>query len=227
MLVAVVSCWNYRDAWLPFFALFHKFWPDCPYPVTLLTDDYHGEIWQFGECRPGYLQVSRNPSWCGTLAEFAADCGQSEILLLQEDFFLTAPVHPDLIERALEQMHARHAGMVRLYPCPGADEDYGNPHFGMVSRGSRYRISLQASIWNPQYLYAIASRFNTPQEFELDGTTLSNDLPDEVLAFQRDVLPRPMEYLVTAIVRGKWQPEAKALCDAHGIAADFSMRGFN
>lgn len=212
MRIAVISCWKYRDAHNPFFALFKKFWPDCPYPVELISDTEDQPL-----------------EWCrvaDNFAGFVRATTKEPILLFQEDFFLNAPVRQDLIERGLEQIKARNAGCVRLYPCPGSDEDYGDAHFGIVKRGAPYRISLQAAIWQPSYLYSIASRFSTPQEFELQGTPYSNELPHEVLAFKRDVTPWPLSYECTAIVNGKWTQGAKKLCEANGISVDWSMRGF-
>lgn len=219
MRVAVVSCYAYRDAWKPFAGLFNKFWPDCPYDVETITDILKGWIpptrkaWSAGQ----------DSSWCDVVSKYAA-LNNDNLLLMQEDLFLTAPVRQDLIEHALEQMKSRNAGMVRLYPCPGADEDYGDPHFGIVKKGSRYRISCQTGVWRPDYLHAIASRFKTPAEFEIHGTEFAETLPDEVLAFKRDSGPWPMEYLCSGISRGKWNPDAKKLFEQHGISADYSLR---
>jgi hypothetical protein len=148
------------------------------------------------------------------------------ILLLQEDFLLNAPVHQDLIGHALEQMQSRNAGMVRLYPCPGSDEDYGDPHVGIVRKGSAYRISCQASIWRPDYLHAIASQCgDTPRDFEINGTRIAESLPDEVLAWKRESEPWPIQYYCSAISRGKWEPAALEFCRQQGVEVDLSLRG--
>jgi hypothetical protein len=31
--IPVVSCDKYSDLWQPFFALFDRFWPDCPLDI--------------------------------------------------------------------------------------------------------------------------------------------------------------------------------------------------
>lgn len=148
-------------------------------------------------------------------------------MVFQEDFFLNAPVNQPLIDHALKLMERDNVGAVRLYPCPGANEEIGDPYFGRVTRHTAYRTSCQATIWKPGYLHAIASRFNTPSEFELQGSAwASSHLPAEVLAFKRDVQPWPIEYLCSAIGRGLWSQDAKKLCDTHGIEVDWSFRGF-
>ncbi len=38
LAILVCSCDKYADVWEPFFKLFFKFWPDCPYPIYLLSN---------------------------------------------------------------------------------------------------------------------------------------------------------------------------------------------
>lgn len=207
MKIAVASCIAYADCWEPFLKLFQKFWPQCPYEVLFITD-----------------KDSPGRAWCTVVSDYAKS--QSEpILLLQEDFLLNAPVNAELVEHALNELQNRQAAMVRLYPCPGSDEDYGDPYFGRICKGTRYRVSCQASIWEPSALYAIASRCMTPAEFEITGSLLSNALEPEFLAFKREVQPWPISYYCSAISRGLWEPAALEFCRQHGINVNTSMRG--
>lgn len=227
MRVAVISCWKYRDAWTPFFELVDKFWPANRW-IDLITDEAE-------ELFVGYpmnthfdvlFKAGKNVSWSQALAEYAKR-QSGPVLLMQEDFWLNAPVNQSLVDHALDQMKSRNAGMIRLYPCPGADEDYGDEHYGIVKKGSKYRINCQSSIWRPDYLHAIASRCgSTPRDFELNGTKIAESLPDEVLAFKRESGPPAVQYLCSAISRSQWNPDAKTLCDLHGIEVDWSLRGF-
>ncbi len=225
----MISCWSYRDAWHPFLRLLDKFWPDHPRPVTLLTDQIEPGF-EFEASHP--VQVYCGPTsqrwaWCTVLANFMTTCGDGPVLLFQEDFFLTSPVNVDLIEHAIEQMHAKSAGSVRLYPCPGAERDDGDPFYGVIPRGTPYRISLQATIWRPSFLEAIARQFDTAIEFELRGGPYADlYLGDEVLSFKRHMQPWPLEYLCTAIVQGEWSRDAKRFCELHEIPVDWSRRRF-
>lgn len=208
------------------FALLEKFWPECPYAKCLITDlPYSGCRFEGFDGVSNFVYPS-DMSWSQILASFAKVGTENEICLFQEDFFLNAPVQQHLIEHALEQMKERNAGCVRLYPCPGGEVEYGDPYFAIVPRGAPYRVSCQASIYRPDYLHKIASRFNTPAEFELQGTPFSDTLSEEVLAFKREVTPYPLSYLVSAVTRGKWEPAAMELCNLHGISVDWSQRPF-
>lgn len=216
MRLAVISCAAYADAWWPLFQLLDKFWPAHPWP-DLVTD----ECPILGNYRA--VAYGKNQSWCSVLAQYAASINEP-VLLFQEDFFPSMPFRDDLIDHGLLQMKKRHAAAVRLYPCPGGDEDYGDLFYARVRAGAPYRISCQAAIWRPDYLEMIARKFDTASRFEVEGSRLSNELPDEILAFKRDKTPWPLEYLCSGITRGKWTQGAKNLCNQHGIDVDWTRR---
>lgn len=222
MKLAVISCWKYRDAWHPFFALLEHFWPDHP-QAWVLTDEFHPDAET-----PANVRIFAGPkrqhwSWCEELTNFA-ESSDEPFLLCQEDFFLNAPVQTHLVVHALDQLEAHAAGCVRLYPMPGGETEYGDPYFARVEPGTDYRVSCQAAIWRPAFALNIARRFKTASQFEIRGSRISDTLPEPVLAFKRDVKPWPLSYLCSAISRGRWNPDARRLCESLGIEADWTMR---
>jgi hypothetical protein len=205
--------------------LLDKFWPAATRVLVtdeilvnhnhLIVEDLAHEIHE--------VRSTPTPSWCEVVTSLAEE-ETSPVCLLQEDFFLNAPVNTDLVEQALTILRFENVGAVRLYPCPGAT-DPKEETFGPVSRYSRYRNSLQATIWKPGYLKAIAERFNTPAEFEIQGSEwASENRPEDVWAFNREVQPWPISYICSAISRGQWEPGALELCRQHGIDVDLSLR---
>lgn len=206
MRVAVISCVGYRDCWDPFDQLFKKFWPNQNYDLVTDTDS------------PG-------KPWCKVVADYAAAMNEP-IVLFQEDMFLTRQVDVDLIEHGVSRLFCNlGVGAVRFYPCPGATHEFGDPYFGEVARHTPYRNSLQVTAWQPQYLRAIAERYEVPADFEMKGSPwASHHRPESVYAFKRDVQPWPLEYICSAISRGKWEPYAIEFCAKYGIKVDTSMR---
>lgn len=206
MKLAMVSCLKYADCWKPFELLFRKFWPDCPYELEKVTD----------EANPGQ-------SWNSVVSEFAGRT-KGIVGIFQEDFWLNAPVMQSLVEHGIQQLSERNAAMVRLYPCPGGEIEYGDPYFAEIPKGARYRVSCQLSLWQSDVLRKIVSQFQTPQDFEIHGSELSAKFDEPFLAWKRDVTPFPVSYQVTAVVNGKFQRSALDLCAQHGIEVDLSMR---
>jgi hypothetical protein len=166
--------------------------------------------------------------WLDLLADYVAKQNES-ILLMQEDFFISEPVHPELIQHAISLFDDERVGCVRLLPMPGGSVDIGDPFFRGMDLHDDYRISCQAAIWKPSYLGLIAKACprKNPWRFELDGTEISRNMPQLILSFKREVQPWPMNYLCSAITKGQWEPTAKALCDREGISdVDWTRRKF-
>lgn len=211
MRIAVITCDAYTDVVGPFAALFDKFWPGCPYPVEFHSESFTGE------------------TWCSVVARTAREANGEALLLMQDDFWLTAEPQDHLILRALGLLTKMKAGCVRLYPCPGANDEIGDEYYGSVTRGTVGRTSLQASVWDPHYLREIAvnSMSTTGEAGDLEniGGSYADALPEPVLAFKRERRPWPMEYLCSAVSRGLWNPDAIKLCQQYGIELDRSMRG--
>lgn len=218
MNLAVITCAKYSDAWPAFFGLLEKFWPDHP-PVDLLTDELPREapngvsmVFHAGKGKP----------WCDVLRRYADVAGGS-FLLMQEDFILSAPVRKGKLAMAERGVMEIGAGCFRVFPCPGPPD----VSWPFVPRGEAYRVSCQAAVWSANYLRKLLQAIpnaRTAADFELMGTPASNELPQAVMSVHRHHTPWPIEYICTAIVRGKWLPDAKRLCDEHGIEVDWSRR---
>lgn len=222
MKIAVITCYAYRDCWKPFVSLFRKFWPDCPHELWLVTDRNDRSIEL-----PDVQVFEYDATWTEVLGAFASEQDES-LMLCQEDFLFTAPVDANAIYRALDRLEHFQAGCVRLYPCPGAETDFGDPEFGAIAQGVPYRISCMAALWDPEYLTSICSDVGpgSAADFELKGSRESNTYANPILGWKRDVKPWCIQHLASAIGRGKWDPNAKKLCEEHGIEVDWTMREF-
>lgn len=222
MRVAVQSCWAYRDAWLPFFKLFQKFWQE-PCDLWLITDRYEQAAIDEIGVPFSIFEAGNQATWSECLSGFAKTSKEPFVLFL-EDFFPTAPVNIPMVQHALKLMSEHRAGCVRLYPCPGANEDFGDPFFGRVSHGADYRISTMTALWDPVFIGTVASYTDTAWDFELHGTKLSREMKPPVLAWKRGVTPWPVEYICTGITRRRWTSGAKALFEREGIKVDYTLR---
>lgn len=229
-IVAVLTCFKYRDAWAPFVKMFNKFWPDCPYPRMLMTDT----VGETDDMVRDFDSASREeggfslfnlaqPTWKLAMLELVRYCKKNDFypLLFQEDFLLSEKVKTDVVEEAsLIHRVYQQVGCTRLYPCPGGDIAFaGTDRYGIVKKGSPYRVSCQLAFWHPDFLTELLSndKIDNGWQFEIEGTKLSESLDWNVYSVMREARPWPIEYYCTAIVRGVWQKDAIDLLKRHGI----------
>jgi hypothetical protein len=214
--ILVTSCDKYHDLWDPFFTLFFRYWPDCPYPVYLGTNHL-----KYNDKRVKTITTS-DDDWSSRFRTVFEKIPEPYVIVMNEDFFLTKPVDTVKIEELIRYMVAQNSGCLRLFPCPGPDLScLDNPEVGEISKGADYRLSLQAAIWNKQTLLELLREGESAWELEINGTKRTNDLDVPFLCVTGD---SPIPYFCTGVVKGKWVREAVELCKKEGIEVDLTVR---
>jgi len=213
--VLISSCDKYQDLWEPFFTLFFRYWPDCPYPVYLGTNHL-----VYGHPGVKTITAGDDTDWSSSFRCTLEQIQYPEVIVMMEDFLPTKSVDTAKIEKLITYMQAKGAGCLRLCPRPDLS-CLDNPEVGEISKGADYRLSLQAAIWNKQTLLELLREGESAWELELNGTKRTNDLDVPFLCVTGD---SPIPYFCTGVTKGKWVREAVELCKKEGIEVDLTVR---
>ena len=215
--ILISSCDKYYDLWEPFFSLFFKYWPDCPYQVYLSTNH---KI--YDNPRVNIIRMGEDADWT-TGFRFSLDqIPYKYVIVMMEDFLPIQSVDTHRIEKLISFMENKGAGCLRLYPCPGPDLPCSdNQDVGEISKGSAYRLSLQAAVWDKKILLELLRDGESAWELEIKGTERTNELEAPFLSVREN---SPIPYYCTAVVKGKWVKGAVQLCKKEGIEVDLRAR---
>jgi hypothetical protein len=234
LTILVNTCDGFEDCWQPFFTLFKRFWPECPYPIVLNTETKspHIEGLSVRASRVS-LSTSQRLTWSECLARCLDDIDTPFVLYLQEDFFLEAPVQQHYIETFLQEMRAGRADVIRLMECGGSGpwKPTENPLLWEVTQAATYRIALQAVLWRKSTLRSHLRMHESPWQMEVFGSARARRIKDKVLCVNRNRFHGPgkeiFPYQPTGVVKGQWERHiVEPLFLQHGIDVDFSKRGF-
>ena len=212
--IVVSSCDAFFDAWRPFDQLLQKFWPDCPLPIFLLTNEL-----QIRSPRLRSIAVGRDRGWSSNLLAALPQISHPYLLYFQEDYFLTGPVESsqlsrdfdDIIEAGIDSLCFRS----RSKPDPGFQPI--NVRYGIVPLDSDGRTRCQVTLWKKEALQSILREGETAWNFEARGSARTREM--RILSYGRRE-NTPIPYLMSGISRGLWMPEAIELCRAHKITID-------
>ncbi len=214
--VIVSSCDAYSDAWHPFFTLFFRYWPDCPFVVYLISSEK-----KYPDSRVNSLQIE-DKKWASNILEVLGKINTPYVLYMQEDYFLQKIVDTTKILELVEKMRAWQAGYIRLIPSPKPGRLFeAESSLGVILPGSLYRTSLQGAIWSTETLKKLLRSGESGWDMEKYGSERSNGLPELFLSTYKPILDY---YAPTAIKKGKWMPGALWLCKKEGIVVDTSVR---
>jgi len=213
--IVMATCAKFQEAWDPFFILFRKFWPDCPYKVYMSTD-------RGGRNDVEVLKQLDNMDrgWSSNLLSSLERMKEDRVILFLEDFFLTGKVDTDSVRRLVRHVHDQGLGCLRMFPCPGPSAPW--PHcesLGFIRRGDDYRVSTQVAVWDRRTLAALLREGETAWQFELEGSRRSDRSIMPFVSIKRvseEIAGGPVPYEI-GILRGKWRRKVVDIMKANGV----------
>lgn len=214
--VLVPSCDDYSDLWRPFWTLFWRHWPDCPFPVFLGSNGL-----AYDDARVTTLGACGGRNWTNRVREQLRALDTPYVLMILEDFFFRARVNTPDVLRALDAAQALDAVAVRLIPRPGPDVAVpGFANLGRILPGAPYRVSTQAAIWRREALIDLMRTDESIWEFELKGSERTRPIPDGFFGVFHPILT----YRHHVVERGQWFRHEARRFGRMDIGCDFTRR---
>lgn len=209
--IVVSSCDAFFDAWRPFVFFFRKHWSDCPFQVFLIVNRLR--------VRSSLLQpiaVGADRDWASNIQVALNQITHPYILYFQEDYFLNGAVNREQLASDFAYAFEKDAASFCFYPRSKLESDFVplNDRFGIVPRDSDGRTRLQVTLWKKDVLKSALRPGETAWNMEARASERTRDLL--CLSYMgRENIPIP--YLMSAISRRLWTPEAIALCDQANV----------
>lgn len=209
--IVVSSCDAFFDAWRPFVFFFRKHWSDCPFPIFLIVNRL--------QVRSTLLQpilVGPDRDWASNMQVALRQVPQPYVLYMQEDYFLNGPVQSAQLAGDFAYAFEHNAASFCFYPRSQLERHFQplNDRFGIVPPDSDGRTRLQVTLWKKEALAAALRPGESAWNMEARASERTRDLLS-LSYVRRDLIPIP--YLMSAISRALWTPEAIALCEKEGL----------
>ncbi|MFH1427400.1 MAG: hypothetical protein ABIG60_02630 [Patescibacteria group bacterium] len=216
--VFVSSCDAFQDIWNPFFILFFRYWPDCPFPIYLISNY---KIYQ--DERVKTIAVGEDKKWASNLKNVIKQYSYPYLIYFQEDYLLKTKVDTKHILELLEILKNEQAACLRLYPSPGPDKFFKNyKDIGEINKNVNYSFSTQASLWSSKILYNILPDGISGWDMELKEKERVKKISQPFLSVKKN---KPaINYFATAIKKGRWYYDAIKLCQKEGIKINKEKR---
>ena len=238
-IVLICSSDGYEDAWMPFFTLFRKYWPDCPYKIILNTEtkEYSFEGLDI-KCLTPYKTLTKNKvckiPYGERMLDILSKIDSEYIILLMEDFFLRSKVNNSRIVEILDWMDEDKT--IATFNMTYSFNDYDlisekYKGFRLAANYSDFKQSMLAGIWRKDVFEKSWKKFESPWEWEGFGTlrTFNNGLKYYLSDYSNRYNPifdfyDPEDFLL-GITQGKWTENAVNVLTQNNIQVDFDKRG--
>lgn len=222
----ISSCDKFSDCWDPYFHGLKKYWPDCPYDVYIITN--YKEIQN--DCVKA-IKIGADRDWSANTLQGLQYITTPYIIYTHEDFWIKKRVDTKVIEDYVGLMDLDQVDYIGLYP--GSEPYIPFPldeRLCVIADDASYRTSLQVALWRKNVLEALIVEGENPWQFEIQGTERSRRYGNRFLSVKRffDGENEPyhygVDYVCTAINKGRWSKEAKQYAQLEGLTIDFTLR---
>ena len=216
--VLIPSCDKYSDLWKPFFTMFWRNWPDCPFPVHLGSNEQ-----VFEHPRVTNIRIGPDKDWTSSTRKMLESLDTEYVLILLDDFFIRETVDTNRVLYFLDTLVEMKGHMLQLRkpirrPFLRIKEF---PDIVKLMTGTPYRVNLQPTIWRINSLLSIMRDGESPQEFEVNASKRSNKDEDGYYCLRRE---RPIEWKHHVVEKGKWFRSPADFFGKEDIGCDFSCR---
>lgn len=232
--ILLTTCDAYHDALIPFFTLWKRYWPDCPYRFVINTETKNFDCDDFDVVT---MCGGKGLSWSKRLKNCLKKIDTEYILLCLEDYFLQGPVDTDIFAAALKTMRENtRAGVIQFaidihtkYDDSITVNEFFSPVPKYKADTHNNRIFCVLSLYRTKYLKKLLCFNESPWEFEIFGSIRSQFFREDVYR-ENESHDRCFYYLIEpkfgyGISRGKWLPNNRGLFEKHDISVDYSKLG--
>ncbi len=232
MAIVIMSCDAFSDVWDPFFTLFQRFWPECPFEVYLISENKEVKNFPCKTILPG---LGKN--WSDRLIYALQQLEEKYVLFLQEDYFINKPVDTKWITEILLLCEKKDLVNVRLYPTITSELiKLAEFPLGRIDKEKeQYVVCTQATIWSREFMLSILGHNESVWDVERNGSLRAKEMPHEFYSVYPTTDPDkldegyyPVTYLfLTSVTRGKWTMKTVKYCRQNGIFLNMELRKAN
>ena len=189
MKIIIFTCDKYARCIPIFYHFWKKNWPDCPYPLLIVTGEQKIELPDDPSVSVVYQGADKG--YASNAKNFLSTFPDEVCLLIMDDYVLRW-VNTSMIERAEQLCRQQDIGCVRLVAHPGPTLPFGEPGFGEIDkRAAEYAVSLQATIWKRRVFMGLLEEGESAWATETSGTVRVRNKPGRFLGVEEPA----MEYL--------------------------------
>lgn len=222
--LVISTCDSYSEIWAPFFTLFHKFWPDNPFPVFVNSETL--------DCQDENIPITTlkariGISWTRRLKEALERVDAEYIVFMLDDFFLYDFVNTEHIEECLTYMRNDSAiGAIYFSALGYQMEECDLPGLEKCCHTGKSKVNLTLALWKKETLLHYLNHDETAWEFEANSLERSLERSDTFYSFSKSMpIVVPYDYMKYGLFAGKWFKTTADLFRDNEIEYDFSARG--
>jgi len=226
--ILVNSTDRYSDCWTPFFILLNKYWKNSNTSIYLNCEN---KSFNFDGINIKMIRNIDNYTWSQCLMNAIDNIDSRIVLYMQDDYFINSIVDQksidDFIKLMTDNPEIKTIGLTK-FGSPASNNEYvKDKRLMLVKQNAKYRISMQAALWDKECLKSYLKLDENGWMFEIFGSGRARKRKDLFLTISESHFKEKatINYIHTGIIKGKWHMDIPEFFSKEGITIDFSKRG--
>lgn len=156
---------GYQDMWYDFVNLFHRNWPDCPYPLYIVDNEADLDPAKLDTDKVTVLHAGKDAEYSRKVQMAVEQIDAEYYMLLLEDFFVVKPVNNGRIGQMLQFIEKEKIEYYTM-PMPEFVQNREKTTYKdrkdifRVTTQKKYPMNCQPSVWKRDFLRLCIGREN-------------------------------------------------------------------
>lgn len=219
--IVISSCDLYSDCWLPMIHSLHKHWPECPYPIFIISNFKKPQ-----ENGIHFIDVGEDKGF-GSNTKKALELIEADyVIFFLDDFFLN-----DTVDNVVVNDHLNHCiqNNIDFLKIDSNDIIYrdelriGDSLYCVNPLNIRYSLNTAIAIWKKNQLHSLCVEGFTAWDFERKG--ISNIRKNKLKINSETILSTSFEKMTIkkicgpgAVCKGRWTTEGVKFLKENGFS---------
>ncbi len=214
----ICSCDFYSECWEPMVFSIKKYWPDCEYPIYIVSN--HRD-WKTPDAT--IIKVGDHKGWADDTRKAVSMTDYDYYIYFQEDYFLNSKVDNAAIKAHVKHCIENHVEYLKIQPDQQNVDPFriGDSDYCKNPLNQKYTINTAIAIWERGLFDKVCLPGFTGWDFEyrIVDYLKKNEIKINSEALHSSVvIPKGMTTIRgNAIQRGKWTPAGVSFLKENGF----------
>ena len=225
LAIIVSSCDAFSECWKPFLYSLEKYWPDCPYPVYIISN-----FNKIDTSQARFVMVGEDKGFATNLRNALDQIPEEYVIYFQEDYFLNKQVSSEAIDGHFRHCIETGVDFLKLgdFTMLCDNERIGQSIYCYNPIGKKYSINTAIAIWKKSLLEQLLVPGWSGWDFEYQVIDLIKEknirFKTETL-YSKAIAEHGITYIRNgAIVKGKWTKTGIDFLQENGMSDVISAR---
>lgn len=165
--IVISSCDLYSDCWLPMIFSFKKFWPQCPYPIYIISN-----FESIDEEGINFIKVGEHKGFGSNMKKALKLIEADYVIFFLEDYFLNNIVDNKMVNSHIAHCIKNKVDFLKIDSCDIIYRDemrIGDSFYCENPLDIRYSLNAAIAIWKKNALLSLCVEGFTAWDFERKG----------------------------------------------------------